>query len=195
MTREGYDAYIMYLALQRHFSTDYDFFKFNGKVKASKEAYGKRNDMFSFEKLGKIIPRKDWVDFFVCHFLENPKEWIRNMTKQNLESYQSKLMLFPKRFKEDLEAISMRGASNVMAVNEDIPIIHKMTMDGTISLETLCVLDKIYPFLEKHEEQVAVPFAFPEHIKKAKKYKPFISQKTEADHYKYIDTFKDVFNP
>ena len=64
MTRTGYEIYIKYLALQKHFSTDYDYFKFNGRVKASVDAYQKRNDMFAFEKLSKIISNDDLEDFF-----------------------------------------------------------------------------------------------------------------------------------
>ena len=57
MTKSGYLAYLKYLALQRHFTSNYDYHKFAGKVKASTDAYQKRNDMFSFEKITKIIKR------------------------------------------------------------------------------------------------------------------------------------------
>ena len=102
MTKDGYEVYIMYLALQRHFSTNYDYFQYNGKVKASKDAYSARNDIFSFEKLTKIIRKEDREDFFVAHFLENPKEWIRNMSKPKMEEFRAKFRMFPIKFKEDL---------------------------------------------------------------------------------------------
>ena len=46
MTKSGYLAYLKYLALQRHFTSNYDYHKFAGKVKASTDAYQKRNDMY-----------------------------------------------------------------------------------------------------------------------------------------------------
>ena len=48
---EGFDAYKTYLALKRHFTSDYDYFKYNGKVRAGVESFLKRNDKFFFRKL------------------------------------------------------------------------------------------------------------------------------------------------
>ena len=47
MTKTGYEIYIKYLALQKHFSTDYDYFKFNGRVKAGVDAYNRRKKNIS----------------------------------------------------------------------------------------------------------------------------------------------------
>mgnify|MGYP001323202090 CR=1 FL=1 len=69
MTRDGYECYKLYLALQRHFSTTYDFFTYNGKVNASVESYSKRPDVFKFEKLSKILTADQRLDFFVSHFI------------------------------------------------------------------------------------------------------------------------------
>ena len=113
MTRKGFEAYKLYLALQRHFSTTYDFHKYNGKVNASTAAYEKRNDMYSFEKLTKIVNEDELLDFFVCHFLENPKCWIRNMNKQNYEKYKAKLKNFPTTFREELQYLSQHNHLNL----------------------------------------------------------------------------------
>lgn len=193
MTRDGYDCYLMYLALQRHFSTNYDFFQFNGKVKASKDAYSKRNDIYAFEKLSKIIKADDRIDFFVSHFIENPKEWIRNMSKEKLEKHKATFKNLPIRFKSDMEVIEQYGAPNVMICEKsDIPLIHKLSMEGKISIESLCILDSIHSFFDKHQNEVEVPFAFPEHMKKLQNYKPFVLKKVESNRYNYIETFKDV---
>ena len=102
MTKDGFEVYRMYLALQRHFSTDYDYFEYNGKVKVSTDAYSKRNDLYAFEKLTHIIKKEDREDFFVSHFLDNPKEWIRNMSKQKLDEYKAVYRNFPIKFQEQL---------------------------------------------------------------------------------------------
>lgn len=193
MTKDGYEVYIMYLALQRHFSTNYDYFLYNGKVKASTEAYSSRNDVFSFEKLSKIIRKEDREDFFVAHFLENPKEWIRNMSKQKLEEHKAKFRNFPIKFKEDLYYIQINGPSSMIASQPDkIPLIHSSCINGSVSLETVCVLDEIFPYLEKHEQTVTVPFVWPDHINKVKKYKPFVKKKLQDNFINIVDIARSV---
>lgn len=188
-TRDGYECYKMYLALQRHFSTSYDFFTYNGKVKASSESYQKRNDMFSFEKMSKIVLPEDRVDFFVCHFLEDPKCWIRNMSKQNYDKYKAKLKNFPVKFKEDLEFLSTYSPSDLMSV-KDIPTIHKLCLDKTIDVETVIAMDKFFPFIDKHAEEVSVPFVFPTYIEMVKNYRPFFTTRVSEMHK---ETMKSVF--
>ena len=193
MTKDGYEVYVMYLALQRHFSTDYDYFLYNGKVKASTDAYSSRNDVFSFEKLSKIIKKEDREDFFVAHFLDNPKEWIRNMSKQKLDDYKAVYRNFPITFKEHLYYLQINGpAKMIKAVPDKIPHIHNSCINGSISLETVCVLDDIFPFLEAHEDVVKVPFVWPDYINKVKKYKPFVKKKLENNFINIVDIARNV---
>lgn len=182
MTRQGYEAYKLYLALQRHFSTNYDFHKYNGKVNASKAAYEKRNDMFSFEKLTKIVPQDELMDFFICHFLDNPKCWIRSMNKQNYEKYKAKLKNFPTTFAEELEYLSQYNPAELMAVNNDIPLIHKLCMEKKVSMETLIAMDKFFGFIDNHEAEVKIPFAWPDHIAALKNYRPFFAKRVTDIH-------------
>ena len=190
MTKEGFECYKLYLAMQRHFSSSYDFFQYNGKVKANSESYSKRPDVFAFEKLAKIIPNDELIDFFLPHFLENPKEWIRNMTKGNLERYRATIKNLPTKFREDLQRIKMEGPQKVMAVGGDIPLIHRLAIKDEISIETLILIDWLVPFIDDHAERVAVPFVFPEHIKKLQNYRPFLKKKLEKNYNYYVDCFR-----
>lgn len=175
MTKAGYEAYKLYLALQRHFSTNYDFFKYHGKVNVSTDAYSKRNDMFSFEKLTKIVLKEDLQDFFVAHFLENPKCWIRNMSKAKMEQHRAKVKNFSTKFREDLEYLSTYHLPDLIKVENDIPQIHKLVIDGTINIETLIAMDHFYPFIDKHAEKVKVSFVWPDYLQKLVKYRPFFT--------------------
>ena len=50
------DAYLMYCAMKAHFDkSDYDFVKYNGKSKVSRDSFYKRNDRIFFVKLTKNI--------------------------------------------------------------------------------------------------------------------------------------------
>jgi len=187
MTKSGYLAYLKYLALQRHFTSGYDYHKFGGKVKASTDAYQKRNDMFSFEKLTKVINVEDIEDFYVAHFVNEPKCWIKNMNKSTFEEWKNKLRRMPQLFKEDMEHIKEVGPSKMLAVRHDsIPLIHDKVMKDEINLESVVLLDSIYPFVQKHENVVELPFVWPDYIRKVNKYKPFILNKLEYKYYEDI---------
>tara|TARA_Y200000002_G_C22658479_1_gene654596 strand:- start:781 stop:1368 length:588 start_codon:yes stop_codon:yes gene_type:complete len=191
MTKSGYLAYLKYLALQRHFTSNYDYHKFAGKVKASTDAYQKRNDMFSFEKITKIINAEDIEDFYVSHFITDPKCWIKNMNKSTFEEWTNKLRRMPQLFKEDLEYIKEVGPSKMLAASHDsIPLIHDKVLKGEINLESVVLLDRIHSYLEKHEKMVDLPFVWPDYIKKVKNYKPFLLNKLEYKYYE--DIARDV---
>jgi hypothetical protein len=187
MTKEGYQVFCTYLALQRHFTSNYDYFLYNGKVKVSVESYKKRNDVFSFEKLSKIVLPEDTVDFLLSHFLENPKEYIRNMSKLKYDSYVSRMKRLQNIYSDDLN-ILLQEEFNLKTSPNDIPRIHKLVLSNTISIETLIVMDSIFPFIDRHGEEVKVPFVFPEHINKLKKYRPFVLQRISEKR----DLFRDV---
>ena len=58
---EGFDAYKVYLALKQHFTSNYDYFKYNGKVRAGEESFLKRNDRFFFRKLSKKYDKEELI--------------------------------------------------------------------------------------------------------------------------------------
>ena len=66
---EGFEAYKTYLALKRHFTSDYNYFKYNGKIRASEESFLRRNDRFFFRKLSKKYNKEELVDFYVSNFI------------------------------------------------------------------------------------------------------------------------------
>jgi len=49
----GFDVFKTYLAVKNHFTTDYDFNKYGGRVTAKLESFTKRPDRYFFHKLSK----------------------------------------------------------------------------------------------------------------------------------------------
>lgn len=192
MTKDGFETYKLYLALQRHFSSNYDYFQYNGKVNVSSEAYSKRSDVFSFEKLSKIVPSEERVDFFVAHFVEKPKMWIREMNLSIFETHKQKYLRLKSNFREDLQKIKLEGPGQVMQTNGDIPKIHKMVMSKEINIESLIILNRIWPFLDRHEKEVNIPLVWPEHLTTVKKYSPFLLKKIESDYNIYTDIARTI---
>ena len=50
----GYEAYCLYNSLKLHFNSDsYDYFRYNGKISSSIEAFENRKDKYHFYKLSR----------------------------------------------------------------------------------------------------------------------------------------------
>ena len=84
-SREGYDSYQLYLGIKLHFySEDYDFVKYNGKSKVSRDSFYKRNDRVFFVKLTrKYKSKQDIQDYLLANFLVHPKGWVGKFDEDN----------------------------------------------------------------------------------------------------------------
>ena len=83
---EGFNAYKLYLAVKNHFTTNYDFFKYNGKVNAKEDSFLKRRDKFFFAKLQRKYNNDQLRDLFVSNFADGEDFWIGNVLTQKAES-------------------------------------------------------------------------------------------------------------
>ena len=67
---EPSDVYLMYCALKAHFNSDYDFFKYGGKTKISRDSFFKRKDRHFFVRISKKYREYDFIrDYFVSNFI------------------------------------------------------------------------------------------------------------------------------
>ena len=48
-----FEAYQKYIALKLHFTSDYDYFKYNGKTNVTLNSFNERKDKFHFKKIVK----------------------------------------------------------------------------------------------------------------------------------------------
>src|SRR5690606_3364760 len=78
MNASPYQVYLDYNALKNHFTTSYDYFKYNGKINISKETFEKRKDRFYFEKLAK---KKHYKQYLLANLLEQKSIWIGQWIK------------------------------------------------------------------------------------------------------------------
>ena len=86
-----FDCYKIYLALKNHFTRDsYDYHKYNGRTRATVEAFYKRKDRFWFEKMCRKKTEKEVEDFFVANFVScsDPETlWIGDLMKSGDSNY------------------------------------------------------------------------------------------------------------
>ena len=151
-------------------------------------AYENRNDRFSFEKLNRILPAETHKDFFIAHFIDNSKEWVRNMSKLKYEQYIELYNTLPTKFKTDMELIKSIGPSEVMNTNGTMPKIYQLAMNEEISIESVIILNEFFAFLDQHEEHYKNSFVLPDYIFKLKKYQPFVLERLKTK----LDLYKDI---
>ena len=185
-SREGYDAYTLYLGIKLHFySNDYDFVKYNGKVKADIKSFLKRKDKYHFGKLFRTH-KHELQDFYIANLSKKDlwagdllneecvkvyKEWKKNNQKL---SY-----LFET---EVNDLLSKKDIQKVLEVkNGQHPILLKEFMAKKVSLETICIMDEIIGFTKDWDKLITERIVYPEIHTKINKYKSFI----EFDRVKY----------
>jgi len=154
---EGFDAYKTYLALKQHFTSDYDYFKYNGKVRANVDSFLKRKDKFFFRKLAKKYQDEELVDFFVSNFIVSDN-WIGNLISQESED---NYVRFKKRreslsynFDNDISFLSDYVSENGIDFNKLLlvedsnhPILLKFLLQKKINIETIIIMDDILKFI------------------------------------------------
>jgi hypothetical protein len=188
-SREGYDAYTLYLGIKLHFhSKDYDFVKYNGKVKSDINSFLKRKDKYHFGKLFKTH-KQELQDFYIANLslkdswagdlLDNEcvkvyKEWKRRNQKL---SY-----LFET---EVSDLLRKKNINQVLEVkNGQHPILLKEFLGKKISLETMCILDEIISFTKDWERLISENLVYPDVQNRINKYKSFVS--VDIEKYKKV---------
>ena len=136
LTVEPYEAYVKYLALKSHFSDkNYDFFKYNGKVKAWRTTFEQRKDKYFFYKLSK---KKDPIEYLVANFVGSDDFYIGNIREDKSDEV---YMEWKKRrealgytFKSDLSKMKEDFNENIIVPKNEHPYLLRLYMRGDLSL-------------------------------------------------------------
>lgn len=187
----SFKAYIEYLALKKHFTTDgYDYHKYNGKVKASFDKFATRNDAFFFHKLSK---KRDWNKILLANIVKNPSVWIRDIVEETGESvfaaWESRIDSITYTFKEDLKQLNEDYASNFFVKNGQHPLLLTLYLQNRISLETFSILVHAAKVYEYWEKEISDRIVARDIIRLSKKYYPFL----EIDQKKFSGIVKNHF--
>jgi len=186
-----YDAYKCYLSLKNHFTKDsYDYHKYCGKSRATVQSFYKRKDRFWFEKLARNKDDKEVVDFFVSNFItctDPSKLWIGELIREGEERY----LAWKKRnqslsyvFKEETEKLfENQKVDDVFDCSKGHPLLLKKFLNGTISIETLVIYNRIFLFGNKFDKKLLDP-VWETVSMRMKKYSPFLN--IDVPHYKNI---------
>jgi hypothetical protein len=180
LNENGIAAYQEYMAIKRHFSSTYDYFKYNGKVSVSPDTFYSRKDAYSFQKLSK---KKDYKNLILSNMVENPKLWIGDLMEESANSIYI-------AWKKRNDAITSHVQDNLGKLNDDFktnfvsdkgqyPLLIDLYLRREISLETTAILTKLTNSQEYWAKSVVDNVMFPDIMKRLDKYNPFIVYSTE----------------
>ena len=190
-----FDAYRCYLSLKNHFTKDhYDYHKYGGKTRATKEAFYKRKDRFWFERFARQKNDKEVVDFFVSNFVScsDPESmWIGEMIRDGEGRYidwKKKVESLSYVFKEESEDLFQENeVDKVFDCSQGHPIVLKKFLGGNISLETLVIYDRILGYGNNFDKKLKDP-VWETVSKRVRKYTPFLN----IDVFRYKKILKEV---
>lgn len=175
-TRDAFEIYMYYLALKRHFTTDYDYFKYNGKVKASQQSFENRKDKFHFYKLSK---RKDAKEFILANMIYEPTLWIGDLldnekAEEVFTEWTRRQQTLSYVFKSDLSELNDDFNSNLLVTDGQHPRLLQLYNMRRVNVETLVIIDDLVHNFSYWERKIADPIIFPSINKFVGKVRPFI---------------------
>ena len=165
-----YEVYQKYLSLKQHFNKkDYDYFKFQGRVRANESSFEKRKDKHHFIRLSKIYKDEELTKFFVSNFVVTKDLWVGNATsaegRQNYIAWKAKIQSLPYVFENEIEAMfdENENFNDIFNVEDgQHPPIVRHVFGNEVSLETFVVLDSILNFTSKFNENIEETVIWPE---------------------------------
>lgn len=180
LNETGFNAYIEYLALKRHFTSSYDYHKYNGKVNASYDSFVARRDAYSFQRLGK---QKDYSNVILANIVKNPKVWVGALledgARQVYLEWKKIQGAITNHIEESLSELDDDFKSNFYVDRGQYPHLVDLYLQKKISLETFAIIVKLTNSETYWKENVNDRVIFPDIMKTVNDYYPFINYSPE----------------
>jgi hypothetical protein len=192
-TRDAYDIYVYYLAMKRHFTSNYDFKKYNGKVKANVMSFENRKDKFFFYKLSKKPEAKDLI---LANMLVEPGMWIGDMLEdkayKNYEEWLKRKQSLTRTFQLDLNEFNEDFDSNILVDGGQHPRLLQLYNQRRICLETLVILNELTKCFRYWTKNITDTIVFPSINKLVNDYSPFLEFDKNRMKEIVVDKFKQT---
>jgi|TARA_B110000908_G_scaffold106256_1_gene125092 hypothetical protein len=174
---EPIDVYIMYCAMKAHFSkTDYDFIKYGGKTKVSRDSFYKRKDRHFFVKLSKKYKTKtEIMHYYVSNFIKDKKGYIANFSDENYKSWLLKRDGFFEQFTIEMQPYIKNFEPLFQVKDNNHPKLLKEFLGSRLSLETMIILDDLVEYGKKWDKQLEGDIVWIDLKKLMKNYKGFLT--------------------
>lgn len=181
------EVYQHYLALGRHFTSSYNYHKYNGKVKVTADALRKRNDQKMFSKIAHY---RDPEEFLIGNFLYNKSTWIGDFN----EEARSQFVLEKTNALRQFTTVCLPKLSPIFNENfvvdstHSIPYTIKLHNAGQITLSDCCALESL---MDCDERWKAKPqyIVFGQKSKFIRKAAPFFDFNIDKYHAALVQYF------
>lgn len=193
---KAYDAYTMYLGIKMHFrSKNYDFVRYNGKVKSSYEKFQTRNDRYFFEKLARKYSGEDLQMLYVANFLEEPDIWIGSLFDEvainRYYGLRRRVESMSYNFDQEIQSISNHKFSELISCKDgQHPKLLLMYMRKEISPETILILNEVFDLFKRWDKHLKNDILWEEIRKKCLRYGSFIDTIVKANRSNFVAILK-----
>ena len=182
----GFDVFKVYLAVKLHFTSNYNYFDYDGKVNCKLETFTKRNDRYFFHKLSKKYGKDEILDFFVSNFCENDKKWVGNLLqndgRETYLNYRKVKDNFSYHFRNDFTNIVNDFSSKRISFDDGFrcsggqhPRLLRLLIQRRTSFQSLIVLDQILSFVKNWNKEIKERVVWPKIALTMARLKPFIN--------------------
>ena len=177
----GYATFCLYHALHLHFTTNYDFIKYNGKVNISKDAFLNKKEKYTFYALSRKYSLEQAKYFFISNLIEKPKLWWGELNSPESDEiykkWQKRNESLTYNFEQDIIFLfdNVKSLNDLFAVKDgQDPILLKVIYHQDICIETFIILNQFINFFDKWKDKINDDVIFPTFLEKCRKYEPFI---------------------
>ena len=183
----GYGCYLKYLSIKAHFLNEkYDYFKYQGRIKANISSFNKRPDRFFFEKLARTLKTEEAIErYFVSNFVYGTSLWIGDAITENANNnylkWIGRIESIQYSFKKDLDNIISKAEKNECSIQElfessggQHPVILKMFLKKELIIESVIILNTFLDFFDQWNDNIKEQAVWPEVHKRFSKYEPFL---------------------
>ena len=189
-----FEVYQKYLSLKQHFNKkEYDYFKFNGKVRANESSFERRKDKHHFVRLSKIYKDEELTNFFVSNFLKTKSLWVGNAVApegwQNYVKWKARIQGLSYVFECEIDPLFQAYEEfNIIFNVEDgqHPPLVRHVIAEEVSLETFIILNSILRFIPVFNEKIQETIMWPDLYSMCNKYAPFLN----VNKQKYVDILR-----
>lgn len=192
-TKDAFDIYVYYLALKRHFTSSYDFFKYNGKVKANSHSFENRKDKFFFYRLSKTPEARNLI---LANMIEDPNIWAGDLLENNaLETYQrwnKKQQTLGYVFRTEIAELDPDDPNADLLTDGDHPKLLRTYISNSISIETLSILNDLMNFFPYWEKKISDRILFPDINNRVRKYSPFLQYDKSKMRKILLDKYSNI---
>lgn len=192
----AFDVFKDYVALKNHFtSKSYDYFKYNGKMRAANPAtFNQRKDKIFFMKLAK---HKDPKNFLVANFIESDKTWIGDLAynevaQSNYLNWSKRIQSLTYIFQNDIDQLNDDFDSNFIVKDGQHPHALKLYLSKRITIETLVILIDVVRCFSHWQKHMSDDIVWKDLSHKLVKYKPFLQYDRAKMKNILLDHFKSM---